>query len=243
MTFLRSLLFNLTFFPVSATLAVIGLVLLFGPASWVVAWIRIWARGVLGLLRLCCGIRVNVLGRENLPEGAAVIAAKHQSAFDTIVWLALLPAPIYVLKRELLWIPVWGQLARRGGHIPVNRAAGGAALRGMVREAKAALAAGKTIVIFPEGTRSAPGERLPYQPGVVGLAALGAPVVPVATDSGLLWGRRAFLKRPGTITISILPALPAGLPREALLDRLRDAIEGESDRLFRASPYFAEIRR
>ena len=238
MTFLRSLLFNAIFFPVSAAVVLLGLLLLAAPPGWTIAYVRGWARWVVWLLRLVCGIRLEVQGRENLPAGPCVIAAKHQSAFDTIVWLVLLPAPAYVLKKELLSIPVWGRLARRCGHIAVDRAAGASALRGMVKAAKAAIAAGRPIVIFPEGTRTAPGERQPYQPGVVGLATLGVPLVPVATDSGLLWGRRAFFKRPGTITVSILPPLAPGRDRHALLDQLRDGIEAETDRLVRASPWF-----
>lgn len=237
MIFLRSFLFNLIFFPVSATFALVGLLLLLAPPSWAIAYVRAWAKGVMVLLRWVCGIRVALEGAGNLPATPCVIAAKHQSAFDTIVWLALLPAPVYVLKKELLSIPLYGTLARRCGHIAVDRAAGASALRGLVREGKAAVAAGRPIVIFPEGTRTAPGERRAYQPGVAGLAALGVPIVPVATDSGLLWGRRAFVKRPGTITVSVLPALPADLPRAALMDRLREAVEGETDRLVRASPY------
>jgi 1-acyl-sn-glycerol-3-phosphate acyltransferase len=175
------------------------------------------------------------MGLGNLPAGPAIIAAKHQSAFDTVVWLTLLPPgrdPAYVLKQELADIPLWGRLAARGGHIAVDRAAGASALRGMVRAAQGALAAGRPVVIFPEGTRTAPGERVPYQPGVAALAAAtGAPVVPVATDSGLYWGRRAFQKRPGTIHVEVLPPLPQGLPRPALMAALEAAVEDASARL------------
>lgn len=233
MTFLRSLLFNAIFFPVSATVAVVGLLLLAAPRSWMVAYIHVWAKGVMLLLRVVCGIRVEVRGRENLPDGPAIIASNHQSAFDTIVWVALLPNAVYVLKKELLSIPVWATVAQRCGHIAVDRAAGGTAMRGLVRDAKAALAAGRPIVIFPEGTRGAPGEHLPFQPGVAGLATLGAPVIPVATDSGVLWGRRAFAKKPGTITLVVMPALPSSLPRKAMMDALRDTIAHEADALLR----------
>ncbi|HYF06702.1 MAG TPA: lysophospholipid acyltransferase family protein [Acetobacteraceae bacterium] len=236
MTILRSVLFNFVFFVVSSVLALAGLVLVLAPARYLRRWIQIWARMVLGLLRGLCGIRLRVTGLEHLPSGAAVIAAKHQSAFDTIVWLALLEAPAYVLKRELLSVPVWGLLAKRAGHIAVDRAAGASALRSMVREARGVLDEGRPIIIFPEGTRSQPGERLPYQPGVVALAGLGAPVVPVATDSGLCWGRRAFIKRPGTIHLSILPPLPPGLSRSSLLGTLEAAIEEESARLLQERP-------
>jgi len=227
---LRSAAFNAVFFVYSAATAVIGLALFVGPQRWAIGWVRGWARSIVVLLRVICGIRLEVRGRENLPDGPAVIAAKHQSAFDTIVWLALLDAPAYVLKKELLSIPVWGLMARRTGQIAVDRAGAGPALRAMARDAKRRLAEGRPVVIFPEGTRSRPGERLPYQPGVLALAGLGALLVPVATNSGLFWGRRAFVKRPGTIVLSILPPIPPSLRREAL-PRLEEAIETETARL------------
>ncbi len=231
MTWLRSALFNLVFLGGTVMTVLVGALLLPAPARVLVRFVRGWARVMLAALRIC-GIRVRVTGRENLPAGGCIIAAKHQSAFDTVVWLALLPPgrdPAYVLKQELARIPIWGRLAARCGHIAVDRSAGAAALRSMVQAAKAALAAGRPVVIFPEGTRTAPGERVPYQPGVAALAAAtGAPVVPVATDSGLRWGRRAFQKRPGIITVAILPPLPTGLPRAALMDALETAIEEAS---------------
>lgn len=229
---LRSLLFNLLFLGGTAVLAVAGLPLLLAPTRVLAAYVRGWARLVVAALEAICGIRLVVTGLEHVPPGPAIIAAKHQSAFDTIVWLMLLPAPVYVLKKELLAIPVYGAMARRLGHIPVDRRAGAAALRRMVRAAAQRLAEGRPIVIFPEGTRAAPGERLPYQPGVAALAlATGAPVVPVATDSGLRWGRRAFLKRPGPIHVAVLPPLPPASSRGALMAALEAAIEAESARL------------
>jgi 1-acyl-sn-glycerol-3-phosphate acyltransferase len=234
MTWLRSALFNLFFFGFSASFAVSLLPLLPLPRRWLLAPIRLWAGLVILMLRLLCGIRVRVTGREHLPAegGAALVAAKHQSAFDTVVWLWLLPDPAYVLKRELLDIPVWGWLARGAGMIAVDRLAGASAMRHLLRAGQAAAAEGRQMVIFPEGTRVPPGERRPYQPGVVALAAAtGLPVIPVATDSGLRWGRRAFHKRPGVITVAVLPPLPAGLQRDALLRRLEEAIEPETRRL------------
>lgn len=229
---LRSLVFNALFFGLTALVCLSGTVLLAFPRRVLRRYVQGWAHLMLWLLKVVCGIRLEVTGRENLPPGPVVIAAKHQSAYDTIVWLALLPEPVYVLKQELLRIPVWGWLARHYGAVAVDRKGGATALKRMVRQASAALAAGDQIVIFPEGTRTAPGTRVPYQPGVVALAAAsGAPVVPAATDSGLFWGRRAFAKRPGTITVAILPPLPSGLPRPRLLAQLADAIESETDRL------------
>lgn len=232
MTLLRSALFNLLFLGGSATAAVLALPLLLAPPWVAIGYVRSWSRLVIVLLRVICRIRVEVTGLDHIPPGGAVIAAKHQSAFDTVVWLALLLAPVYVLKKELLAVPVWGWFARRCGHVGVDRTGGGAALRRMVREAVARLAEGRPVVIFPEGTRTAPGQRRPYQPGVAALAAAArVPVVPVATDSGLLWGRRAFVKRPGTIRVAVLPPLPGGMPRAALMKALEQAIEAETDRL------------
>jgi 1-acyl-sn-glycerol-3-phosphate acyltransferase len=232
MTVLRSALFNLLFLGGTAATVVMGLPLLLAPPAWLIGYVRGWARAMVALLRLVCGIRVVATGLDRIPPGGAIIAAKHQSAFDTVVWLALLPAPAYVLKKELLSIPVWGWLARRCGHVAVDRKGGAAALKHMVRAAQALLDAGRPVVIFPEGTRTAPGERRPYQPGVAALAtATRAVVVPVATDSGLRWGRRAFRKQAGTIHVSVLEPLPAGLPRAALMAALEAAIETETDRL------------
>lgn len=232
MTVLRSALFNAIFLGGTALSALLGLPLLLAPRSWLIRYVRGWAKAMVALLRLVCGIRVEATGLGHIPPGGAIIAAKHQSAFDTVVWLALLPAPAYVLKKELLAIPLWGWLARRCGHVAVDRRGGGPALKRMVRAAQALLAAGRPVVIFPEGTRTAPGERRPYQPGVAAIAAAAhAPVVPVATDSGRRWGRRAFRKEPGVIHVSVLPPLPAGLPRAALMAALESAIEGETERL------------
>lgn len=232
MTTLRSALFNLFFVVGTALVVTLGLPMLAFPQRILAAYIRLWAHGMIGALRIICGIRLEVTGLAHIPPGPAVIAAKHQSAFDTIVWLLLVPDCVYVLKKELLNIPLWGWFTLRCGHLAVDREGGGAALRNLVRGAKQRFAEGRPVVIFPEGTRTAPGDRQPYQPGVAALAtAGGVPVVPVATDSGLRWGRRAFRKSPGVIHVSILPPLPIGLPRAALMAALEAAIETETDRL------------
>ena len=233
MILVRAYLFNLAFFGLTLVVTFFALPLLLAPREGIMTVARLWARAVIALLRIIVGVRLEVRGMEHIPPGPVVIAAKHQSAFDTIVWLTLLPDIAYVLKKELLSIPLYGWHARKMGMIPVDRAGGGPALRAMLRGAQAALEEGRQVVIFPEGTRTAPGERVPYQPGVVAIAGLGvAPVIPVATDSGRVWGRRAVLKRPGVIRISVLPPLPAGLPRAKLLSELAAAIETETDRLF-----------
>lgn len=234
-TLLRSAVFNALFFVLTALCVSLGMLLLPFHRNVIRRYVQGWAHLMLWVLRVVCGIRVRVTGREHLPDGPAVIAAKHQSAFDTIIWLALLRDPVYVLKKELLRIPVWGTMARKYGAIAVDRSGGASALKQMVREATAAAAEGSQIIIFPEGTRTQPGQRVPYLPGVVALgAAVGRPILPVATDSGVFWGKRAFAKRPGVLTVAVLPPLPAGLPRAALLAEMQAVIETESERLLPA---------
>ena len=236
MPLLRSLLFNLLFYVLTAlVVVVVAIPALMLRRQRLMPVLRHYAAVMLWLLRRVCGIRVRVTGLDHLPaSGAALIAAKHQSAFDTIIWLHLLADPCYVLKLELMRIPFWGLLARRTEMIAVDRKAGGKAMRGLLLAAQRAARDGRQIVIFPEGTRVAPGQRVPYQPGVAGLAAaLRLPVIPVATDSGLCWPRRRFIKTPGLVTVAILPPLPTDIPRQALLPALENRIETATDQLLR----------
>lgn len=222
----RAIAFTAGFYAITAVVSAAALPLLAGPGAWLRWPMRFWAKAVLAWLRVACGIRVRVTGRAHLPTGgAALIAARHESAFDTVIWLALLPSPVYVLKRELLAIPGYGWHARHAGMIAVDRAAGASALRHLVRAATAALAQGRQVVVFPEGTRMAPGKTVPPQPGIAALAAAcGLPIIPVATDSGRHWGRGSFAKRPGTITVAVQAPLPIGLSRAELIRCLAQAI-------------------
>ena len=218
MILLRSMAFNAWFYGVTTVVSLWHSLFTRRPRA-VMAAARGWAALVLAGLRPCCRIDWVVTGREHLPaSGAALIAPMHQSAFDTLVWLLLVPDCVYVLKRELTRVPLFGALLLRAGMIPVDREAGAPAMRELIRRAVAAAAADRQIVIFPEGTRVPPGVTARLQPGIAALATrTGLPVIPVVTDSGLYWGRRAFRKLPGTIRIAILPPLPARLPRDALM--------------------------
>lgn len=191
-----------------------------------------WCRGLLVLLRMCCGLRWRLLGGGNLPQGPAIIAAKHQSAWDTLVFHVLLGDPVYVLKRELTRVPLFGWYLRKAGNIAIDRSAGLRAIRTMLPAVDRALAEGSQVIVFPEGTRTAPGEHAPYQPGIAALyGRADAPVVPVALNSGRFWGRRHLRKRAGTITLEVLPAMPAGLSRSAFLAELQQRIETATSRL------------
>jgi len=221
---LRSLAFNIVMFGTGTVLSLCGWVLKYTAPFYVIDLGMLWARISLAALRLFCGVRIDISGKKYLPQaGPALIAAQHQSAFDTLVWLTLLPRPAYVLKQELLRLPLLGPLLLPSGFIAVDRAGGAAALRKMVTDCRKAVATGRQIVIFPEGTRVPPGEQAVLQPGVVALAhALDLPVIPVATNSGLFWGKDAFNKRPGGLRIRIFPPLRAGARREEIITTLTD---------------------
>jgi len=190
-------------------------------------WAHGWARVHRWLAALLLGIRSQVDGA--LPRGPVLVAAKHQSMFETLELVLMLDEPAIVLKRELADLPLWGWVVRRYGVIPVDRAGGAAALRRMMRAAAAAIADGRPILIFPEGTRVPPGARPPLQPGFAGLyRALGLPVVPVALDSGRLWPRHRFAKRPGRVTFAFGEPLPPGMKRgdvEAAVHAAINALE------------------
>lgn len=229
---LRSLAFNVGWYLGTAAIAIVGLPLLLAPRRWVIAWARLWIVFVLWWLRVTVGLTHRVVGRENLPAGPAILASKHQSSWETLSFTLLFDDIAIVLKRELLFIPVVGWAMARVGNIAVTRGDGAVALRGLVRQAKAAIAEGRSIVIFPEGTRVSPGEHKPYQVGTAALyRQLGVPVVPIALNSGLFWGRRKWIKRPGVLTLEILPPIPPGLPREAFMQTLQEKIEGATGRL------------
>jgi 1-acyl-sn-glycerol-3-phosphate acyltransferase len=226
MTWLRSALFNVYFFAMTFLLtAGPATVLRFVAPHRMLDVARLWGRVMVWGARVICGIRLHVSGLERVGNGPALIASQHQSAFDTFVWLSLVPRCCYVLKSELLRIPLFGPLMPLTGMIAVDRGGGANALRGLVREGQRAIREGRQIVIFPEGTRGTPGAMLPLQPGVAALAArIRLPVVPVVTDSGRCWGRRAFHKRPGTIHIRVLEPIPTDIGRDQLMRRLEAAL-------------------
>ena len=232
MTALRSALFNLCYLLWSAAMHIVCLPLLLAPASWVWAAGHLWIDGTLFLLRIICGLDARELGPENLPQGPAIIAAKHQSAWETLYLSRRLNHPAFILKRELLMIPLFGWFIRKVGMIAVDRAGKAAALKKMVRDANDAFAQGRQIIIFPEGTRVAPGDHKPYQPGIAALyGQLSVPVIPVALNSGLYWGRKAFNKKSGRILIQYLPAIPPGLDRKAFMAELEARLEPAAKKL------------
>jgi 1-acyl-sn-glycerol-3-phosphate acyltransferase len=230
---LRALLFNLFLWTWTTvlSLAVLPAFPFLSPAA-MRGVARGWERGIAVALRLLVGLTHEVRGRDRLPSGPAIIASKHQSAWETLMFHVLVPDVAVGLKEELTRVPVFGWYLMRAGNIRIDRGAAARAIRSLVEGARRATAQGLSVLIFPEGTRRAPGAPPDYKPGVVALYnGLGLPVVPVALNSGLFWRRRGFLKQPGRIVVEFLDPIPPGLERRAFMRQLEHSIETATARL------------
>jgi 1-acyl-sn-glycerol-3-phosphate acyltransferase len=232
-TTVRSLAFNLAFYLWTLFAAIVTLPILLAPRPAAQATLNLWAKVVTWLLRVIAGVRVEVRGREHVPAGVALVAPKHQCMFDIFGLMAVLPAPCYVLRKELMRIPVFGWWAWKGRMIVIDREGGSKALREMLTVAHERLAeATRQIVIFPEGHRGKPGQAGDYQPGVAALYRdLGMACVPVALNSGAHWQKGGLVLKPGKIVFEFLEPLPAGLKRAEFMRELEDRLEAASNAL------------
>lgn len=233
MRLLGPIAFNLGFYGVTAVACLLCLPLLALPRG-ALAWAgKLWVRFMLGWLKLTCGLGYRLENWDSLPrDGRYILAAKHQSAWETLALWLFLDNPAVILKRELTWLPIWGWFAIKTGQIAVDRSAGTKAMKALMRDGAARLAEGRPLIIFPQGTRVAPGTHRPYQPGVAALyRALDVPVYPVALNSGLFWGRRRFSKHPGTIALKVLEPIAPGLPKRDFLALLERRVEHETQAL------------
>lgn len=234
---IRSVLFAAVFYGLTAIFAVLYLPFMLLPRNMFSGLARLWVRMMMGVIRCILGIRYELRGTGNIPEGPAIFASKHQSAWDVLIYNLIIPDCAYVLKRELYRIPLWGWYVWRIGMVGIDRSAGAKALKKLVGDATALLDSGRSIVIFPQGTRTAPGESKPYLPGAAALyTGAGYPVVPVALNSGSFWPRRTFVKKPGVITVEFLPPIPPGLDRRAFLKQIEAQIEPATLRLEQPAP-------
>jgi 1-acyl-sn-glycerol-3-phosphate acyltransferase len=225
MTVLRSLLFYICFWALTLTLGLLGLPLFLLPRSVNGIIHRLWSSGSIWLMRHVLGLDYRIEGLENLPSGACVLASKHQSAWETIVFAHLFWPVLFVLKKELVWLPLFGWALKGTRQIIIDRKGGTAAMRHLLREGKRAQAEGARIPIFPEGTRVTPGSAPPLQPGVVALARhIGLPVVPIALNSGTFWPRGTILRRSGTVSVRIFAPLPPDMPKAQMLATLHRCI-------------------
>jgi 1-acyl-sn-glycerol-3-phosphate acyltransferase len=234
MLLLRSLAFNVAWY-INIILLMIGLLpTLVMPRRYFTAGLRLWSRSSLWLLRVIAGTKVEFRGVERIPPGGLLVAAKHQSLWETFALIVLFDDPAFILKRELMWIPLFGWLAAKSRQVPVDRRAGSQALTQMNARAREEAENGRQIVIFPEGTRRPPGAPPAYKYGVAHLyGSLGMPCLPIALNSGLYWPRRKMIRRPGTILVEILEPIPPGKPRDAFYKELQIELEAASNRLYR----------
>ncbi len=232
----RSLTFNALFYANLSVHMIVALPILLLPHRVHLAFIRSYARTSLWLLRVVCGTTVEWRGLDRLPQGACIVACKHQSAWETFALYAMLDDPAYILKRELTWIPLFGWHMAKAGLIPIDRRAGMSALSRMTAHARKELERGRQVVIFPEGTRRLPGAEPSYKPGVAHLyVRCGVACVPVALNSGLFWPRRSLKRYPGSILVEVLDPIMPGLSSREFLARLQDTLEAATARLVQES--------
>lgn len=228
----RSAIFNICFFALTALLLIAGLPTLLAGREALFRVARFWSRSSRWLLHAICGLKVEFRGMENLPKGAFILAAKHQSALETFALAECVEDFSFILKRELTYIPLFGWYLRRAEMIAINRKNGRAAVEQAIERSRALLNEGRTVVIFPEGTRTPPGGSARYKMGVAHIyAATGAACVPAALNTGMFWPRRSFMKYRGTAVIEFLPAIEPGHSPSDFLETLRTRIEDASGRL------------
>ena len=232
MVFVRSLAFNVFFYVHTFVWLILMLPTEVMPRAALMWSVKTWAKINRLALTVIGGVRVELRGLENIPAGGALIASKHQSTFETVSLLDLFSDPTYVLKKEMLSIPLFGWYAVKADQIPVDRKAGRAALIAMTERARLEVGRGRQLIIYPEGTRRPAGAEPAYKHGIVNLYRdLGVPLVPVALNSGLFWPRHGFLRHPGTLVLEFLPPIPPGRDPEEVFVDLQRLIETASDDL------------
>jgi len=232
LVFVRSFLFNVLFYLNLVVYLIVALPTFLLPYTAIVEVAKSWGRTNLWLLRVVCGLRVEWRGLEKIPAGPLIVAAKHQSTWETFALISLFENPLFIIKRELMWIPLFGWYTWKGRMVPVDRGARSVALAAMTERASAELHHGRQLIIFPEGTRRPAGAEPKYKFGVAHLyAGTGVPCLPVALNSGLFWQRRKFLRYPGTVVVEFLDPIAPGLDPDAFFARLRDTIEEATARV------------
>lgn len=236
MIWLRSLAFNCAFYGWTTLCSLLFFPFLVFPRVFILRIVKFWISGVLWICEHILGLHIKIIGKEKLTTTPAIIASKHQSAWETIVFHHFLKDPSIVLKKELLWIPVVGWYLQKLGVVPLSRSKkrGVADLKNLLKKADYAVARNQPILIFPEGTRSKPGQKQTYQSGVASLYLhLKIPVIPIAHNAGLFWPRRGFIKYPGYITIEVLDPIEPGLSRHEFMRILEDKIESKTNQFVR----------
>jgi 1-acyl-sn-glycerol-3-phosphate acyltransferase len=234
--FLRSLVFNILFYVVFLLWSLVALPTFVMPRAVMLRVGSWWAKTNIILMRVICGIKVEFRGVEKIPKGPLIVASKHQSMWETFALLQFFDQPLYILKRELKWIPLFGWYLIKSNMIGVNRSAGGRALLNMARRAGEEVRRGRQLIIFPEGTRTPVDAPPHYKTGIAQVYVdCGVPCLPVALNSGLFWPRRTFMRYPGTLVVEFLDPLPPGLSRREFIARVSTVVEDATNRLVEAA--------
>jgi 1-acyl-sn-glycerol-3-phosphate acyltransferase len=234
--FLRSLVYNVLFYLLLAFWVILGIPTYAMPRWGIITIAQCWARSSIWLMRVICNTEVEYRGVEKIPKGPLIVASKHQSMWETFALLQFFPEPLYILKRELKWIPFFGWYLTKANMIGVDRGAGGRSLIEMARSAGKEVRRGHQLIIFPEGTRTAVDAPPNYKTGVAQVYVdCGVTCLPVALNSGLFWPRRTFMRYPGTLVVEFLDPLPPGLTRQEFIARVSTVIEEATNRLVAAA--------
>jgi 1-acyl-sn-glycerol-3-phosphate acyltransferase len=230
--FLRSLIYNVLFYLLLAFWLIVAIPTFVMPRAGIMSISRAWARSSIWLLRVICNVKVEYRGLEKIQSGPLIVASKHQSMWETFALLQFFDQPLFILKRELRWIPFFGWYLIKANMIGVDRSAGGRSLLQMARRAGEAVRRGRQLIIFPEGTRTPVGAPPNYKTGIAQIYVdCGVNCLPVALNSGLFWPRRTFMRYPGTLVVEFLDPLPPGLSRREFIARVSAVIEEATNRL------------
>jgi 1-acyl-sn-glycerol-3-phosphate acyltransferase len=234
--FLRSLVYNVLFYALLVFWMLVAIPTYLMPRWAIMSIARNWARSSIWLLHVICGTRVEYRGLEKIPTGPLIVASKHQSMWETFALLQFFEQPLFIVKRELMWIPLFGWYLKKSSMIGIDRSAGGRSLLQMARRAGEAVRRGRQLVIFPEGTRTPVDAPPQYKTGIAQIYVdCGVPCLPVALNSGLFWPRRTFMRYPGTLVVEFLDPLPPGLSRREFIARVSTVIEDATRRLVAAA--------
>ncbi len=247
MLYIRSLLFNIVGYTIIAagcvTNSIIGI--FYRPLT-IKSWNNIFLPGVKLALKYIAGIKIEVRGTQYINQNEGIYAGKHESAMETYVLTTFVKKATLIMKKELTYIPIFGWAQAFYGIIPVDRSAGSAAMKGMLRSAKEKVAQNRPIIIFPEGTRRKPEQEPAYKPGVALLYQhLNLPVIPIATNTGMFWGKNSFLRYPGTVVFEFLPPIAPGLDKKEFMEKLQNIIEEKCHELnmetIKENPYLQKM--
>ncbi len=232
MLYIRSLIFNILFFFTLAFGCIIGTIIgLFSRKATIPFWNKIWMPLCCSFLKIC-GISIEIRGKEYIRQEGVIYAIKHQSSLETYCLSSYITKAVFILKKELTYVPLFGWAQHLYGMIAVNRAAGGVTLKKLLHDAKDRMQQGRPIIIFPEGTRTKPGKTTDYKPGLVFLYQnLNVPVIPVAVNTGLFWAKNSFLRYPGKVVIEFLPPLPLNMDKKEFMAQLKEKIEDKCAQL------------